>query len=592
MEEQQFNLVAKSKKMKRFIFVFLLTSTISFSFPTKTLAIPAIYDNPGQGIFQCHANNMVSSADFLKGGGVIVRWDLLQPQDNDHLDQNELNKLLGFIRGRRKSYLHFMIFFPNGVGNVFPSWLNATMVNNTVVPWDTNYQQKLAKFLSLLNQAFESAGVIDLIEYIEPAAGGIWGSTHLWINQNELNNWARVAGCGDICDSNHKEACTCLGQKFTAGVNAIFDIYLTAFPKLPMMMIGGGCRYPECNYSGFNYLMTTYGMRVMKKEAGLGSPHDGMCGLRNYLGQQVCNNENQNVTKCGQETYGDSVPCEGVSFDPAKGCSYKKIYEDSLKRERISYFCMYAKDINCAGVDTVSGQKIRDINRWVAETVGSQIFLLNYNLNGYQKRVGEPLTLNFTWENNGSAPLIAPLKQGKKWTPSSYKLFVEFVKENQVKFYQEFELNPATKNWPPYPLSTPTSTSTTFNIPSVLGGENENSNLTYKIYIGLTDPNGERKRFALRNADGKNDLANRRYLLTDSFVVAGQGSGCPSGEKGNLDCSIDEKINSADLNILLSSWAPRGPVPVPPPGQHEADLNNDNKVNEKDLTILLKNWKP
>ena len=71
-----------------------------------------------------------------------------------------------------------------------------------------------------------------------------------------------------------------------------------------------------------------------------------------------------------------------------------------------------------------------------------------------------------------------------------------------------------------------------------------------------------------------------------------QPSNCPSGEKGNLNCSSDEKINSADLNILLSSWAPRGPVPVPPPGQREADLNNDNKVNEKDLTILLKNWKP
>uniref|UniRef100_A0A7V3JAI6 Dockerin domain-containing protein n=1 Tax=candidate division CPR3 bacterium TaxID=2268181 RepID=A0A7V3JAI6_UNCC3 len=585
-KEEQQNLVLK----KYLIPIFLLAGTIFAFCPSKALAIPAIYDNPGQGIFQCHANDMLLVADFLKGGGVIIRWDLLQPQDNDHLDQNELGKILGLIRNHRKSYLHFMIYYPNAVGNVFPSWLNATMVNNTVVPWDTTYQQKLAKFLSLLNRAFEEAGVIDSIEYIEPAAGGMWGTTHLWISQNELNNWTRAAGCGDVCDDTHKEACTCLGQKFTAGVNAVFDIYLNAFPKLPMMMIGGSCRYQECNYSGFNYLMTTYGMRVMKKEAGLGSPHDGMCGLRNYLGQ-VCSSDNQNVTKCGQETYGDSVPCGGVGFDPEKGCSYKKIYEESLRKERISYFCMYAKDINCSGTDRVSGEKITDINRWVAEKVGSQIFLLNYSLDGYQKRVGEPLTLNFTWQNNGSAPLIAPLKQGKKWLPSSYKLFVEFVKDNQVKFYQEFELNPATKNWLPYPLSTPVSTSIAFNIPSSLGGENENSTQNYKIYIGLTDPNGERKRFALRNTDAKNDLENRRYLLTDSFVVVGKGLICPSGEKGNLNCSADEKINEDDLNILLSSWAPQGPALPPPQGQSSADLNNDNKIDEKDLTVLLKNWK-
>jgi len=570
--------------------LFIIFTFLFLFFPKNSLAnLSPLFNQEGQGVFQCHDNNNIG-ADFIKGGGVVIRWDLLQPQDNERLNQAELSRILGLIRNHKKSYLHFMIYFPNGVGNVFPSWLNVGMVNNTVQPWDPVYHQKLAKFLSLLNQAFEAEGVIDSIEYIEPAAGGMWGSTHLWINQNDLNKWVVAANCGSVCDDSHKDACRCLGQKFTAGVNAVFDTYLAAFPKLPMMMIGGSCRYPECNYSGFGSLITRYGMRVMKKEAGLGSPYDGTCGLRPYLGQ-VCGN-NPSMTKCGQEPYGDSVFCGGVGFDPAKGCGYKKNYNDSLRTERISYFCMYSRDINCPGIDTPSGERVNQINRWVAEKVGSQIFLLNYNLDSHQKRVGDPLTITLSWQNQGSAPLIGPIKQGEKWIPSSYKLFVEFAKDNQVKLYQEFNLNPPSNTWLPYPVSTPVSSSTTFNIPSTLGGESESSTVVYKLYIGLTDPNGERKRFALRNTDGKNDLTNRRYLLTDSFTVIGKGLDCPLGEKGNLNCSSDEKINSADLNILLSSWAPRGPVPVPPPGQREADLNNDNKVNEKDLTILLKNWKP
>ena len=64
-----------------------------------------------------------------------------------------------------------------------------------------------------------------------------------------------------------------------------------------------------------------------------------------------------------------------------------------------------------------------------------------------------------------------------------------------------------------------------------------------------------------------------------------QPGACPSKERGNLDCSADEKINNNDLSILLSSWAVSGST-----GSLFADLNNDNLVNEKDLTILLKNW--
>ena len=90
----------------------------------------------------------------------------------------------------------------------------------------------------------------------------------------------------------------------------------------------------------------------------------------------------------------------------------------------------------------------------------------------------------------------------------------------------------------------------------------------------------EKKRFAPRNTESKNDLANRCYLLTDSFTVNGQGD-YVSKVRGNLDCSSDEKINNLDLSILLSSWTANESV-----NPLFAGLNNDAFVNEKDLVIF------
>ena len=66
--------------------------------------------------------------------------------------------------------------------------------------------------------------------------------------------------------------------------------------------------------------------------------------------------------------------------------------------------------------------------------------------------------------------------------------------------------------------------------------------------------------------------------------------GCPRGDLGNLNCSTDGIINDSDLTIMLSSWAPNGPVPNPATGQHSADIVVDNKVDESDIAKLLDNW--
>lgn len=65
---------------------------------------------------------------------------------------------------------------------------------------------------------------------------------------------------------------------------------------------------------------------------------------------------------------------------------------------------------------------------------------------------------------------------------------------------------------------------------------------------------------------------------------------CPKGDLGNLDCSSDEYIGATDLAILLNAWAPNGPTPTVPAGQHSADLVVNSKVDNDDLNKLLANW--
>lgn len=71
------------------------------------------------------------------------------------------------------------------------------------------------------------------------------------------------------------------------------------------------------------------------------------------------------------------------------------------------------------------------------------------------------------------------------------------------------------------------------------------------------------------------------------------GVSCPRGDLGNLNCGTDGLINATDLSILLSKWAPAGPVPTPNPGHRSADIAPnppDGRVNSSDLSKMLANW--
>ena len=600
-------------KGRRKIFGILFFGLIFCFFGTEKIhaAIPAIYDNPGQGVFQCHDNGNISQ-DYLKGGGVIVRWDQLQPVDNDHLDQTALTALANKIKnGGKKVYLHFQIYaILQGTANkdVLPNWLYPQVTTITInnsrhpVPWDLVYQQKLGRFLELLAAGLAEKEAMPNVEYIEPAAGGMWGSTHLWIASKSLCQFAIAAGCSGVSESvcnsmpdnpndsvcgTYAGSWQCLGNKFNQGVNAVFEKYLTAFPNLAIIRAGGNCLCGDaCNYKGMSYMSDKFGLRFMIKGAGIGDPSQLNCGMSENL-NAACK-VGGTMTKCGQEPYLRSQYCAspGDNYGFGGSCGYKNSFNNSLNNEKISYYCLYSEDIGCNQVEPASHETINNINRWVAEHVGAQIFITNKSLDGLRKNVGGSLTVSVTWQNQGSAPLAAPLKQGIKWIPSSYKLFVEFVKNGSVVNYQESALSVPTQQWATLPNSTPVSTTTSFNIPSVLGGAASNSENIYRVYIGLTDPNGERKRFALRNSGSENDLTNRRYLLTDSFTVVGSGTppetfcSCPSGKMaksvGNADCN--DAIDGVDFGIWREEFLGLRQIA-------EADFDCNNQVNGVDFEI-------
>lgn len=502
------------------IFSYQVKKETSFEFEAQQTHQGRIVHNPHQGIFQCHSITEAGDEVYIKGGGIIIKWGDFQPLNNNQLDREKTNHLINQLKAlkqkSKKAYIHVMIYEEPGrddMINSIPQWINAhdddpstdqieiirafvRWKGNTPqyrlypAPWGKKYQDKLKKFLSLLNQEFKDAGVLDTIEYFEPSAGGIWGSTHLWVPDDQLTSFARAAGCSDT-------DWTCLGVAFNRGVNEVIQTYLSAFPTKSVMMIGGTGAHREANYTSLNQLIDRYGMRVMYKSAGLGASYENSCGLRSEITDPICKGSLAK-TKCGQEPW---LSTASGAFNPGDVCgkNYFQTYEASLAQESISYYCLYSYDI----------PNQTETNEYLARKFASQIRLAEHEIISLENK---NLRLKLTWNNEGSIPLTAPLKIGEKWQTSSYKLFLELEKNNTVAHYQEIEIQPPTNTWVPINHFFTTTQDAVFNL---------NANLTgaYDIYVGLTDPNGEKERFALINPESDNDIVQRRYLIEKNVDV-------------------------------------------------------------------------
>ena len=557
--------------------------------------------NDGQGVFQCHADHKIYEADYIKGGAIIILWGKLQPDNSDSFNSTELSNIKNRIRRAGESGKKITLFFlvykdqtdgANSLSDTLPGWLKTDVVNfgSSVYPqpWSNDYQTKLKKFLTLFYGELEKNNLVKYLEYVEPAAGGIWSSTHLWIADDYFKIWIKAAGCAETDTK-------CFGQKYNQGLTAVISTYLDSFKDVPVNLIGGSCKSSDCNFNGINNLLDKYGMKIQYKLAGIGHNSDSLCGLHTDLFKSLCSNKaGDRMTKCGQEPWGDNIQCGGVGFDPNKGCGkdYQQIYEESLQKERVSYYCIYGDDISCT--------QNQSTNQYVANHVGAQINLVSYQLSSNSVSVNNNLSLNFKWKNTGSTALIGPVKLASgKWQPSSYKLFLEFEKNNQVVHYQELVLNPGTDTWQPDNLLYEGSTTTDIVIPSSLGSTDGSSGITYKVYAGLTDPNGERKRFILTNNDSKHDRSKRRYLVSDAFQVTGQGTvptltpaitgvdGCSYNNNENGDIDNSGNIDLIDKDLWLTDYQKSQCQAI---ACYQGDISHDGKVCLSDLEIWRRNY--
>lgn len=522
-------------------------------------AIEPRYDNPGQGLFLCHYDK--GTPEYAKGTGWIIYWGELQPRDPrtlanpaDSLDRTKLNTLINRLKSGKNMYIHTAFYNAQGKADevVYPPWLRIRRIvysrGNYPNIWDEEYRVRIKEFLTLLGDELEKAGVLDKIEYFEMAAGGNWAAPEWWLSDNDLNVWLEAAGCEE---GDYK----CFGRKVNEGVDAMIDIYAQSLPKNALMMVEGSCKYTDCNYGNFGRKLDLYGMRLMIKGAGLGG-RIASCGYKSHFGT-ICGDK----TKCGQEPWGPSVNCKGagMGFDPGAGCGddYALTYRNSLWREKVSYYCIYGDDLFC------QDQTVRATNQSVADHLGAQIKLVMATLSKGEVRVGERISLNSKWQNLGSTPLMAPLKQGLKWTPTSYRLFLEYVDEAGQTTMQVLADDLGTINWGTTKNFLEKEVGVGFEIPASLGGESETAVKNYKVYIGWVDPNGENKRFGLVNEEAANDKVKRRYKIADNLVVRGRRMSPTATPTQRPSPTVTRQPSATPSQQPANSPTPGGPTTSP-----------------------------
>ncbi|MCD6225836.1 hypothetical protein J7J95_02015 [bacterium] len=569
-------MAAKSLRRK-LIFIFFALGSVLFLLlgDRKQFFLQATsprYNNPGQGLFVCHGTANMGK-DYVKGGGVIVLWGKLQPESNYKIDEKGWSNLKAQImeatKGDKKVYLHFMVY-PGG-GNerdfIWPVWIkqdkNITWLPSNYglfpAPWDETYQRKLENFLNLLGKRLPGEGFKGRVEYIEPAVGGAWGSTSLWIGNNHFEKWvqegSRFGKNKGLCSS-QENSYRCFGRVYSQAVNQIVSLYNKAFPSFPMMIIGGSAPKGEASYQGFNDLLSRYGMKVMYKAAGLGA-RSSDCGLRVAILSGLCSGStNPPKTKCGQEPWGPSIYSGGNGFDDQTfpNCGYETVYSTSLLQERVSYYCVYSRDLG--------NSRLEKIHRNLADNLGAQIEVVSKEVQT-PVNPGESFPLTVSWRNKGAAPLVSYSVQGEKWVPASYNLFLEWEKEGFVIAYRELPLSPPTYQWPFADKSSVITTKLEVKTPEVQEGR-------YRLFLGLVSPNQRKERFALINSWG-NDLTNRRYLATDAFFVGKKVTGslpvaCQGNEKRQRekgDFNYDFQTDLLDLQWLVNClWKNDGYEPA------------------------------
>ena len=498
--------------------------------------------NPRQGVRRLYglAPLRANGQEISCSGEIFVLWAQIEPQEGEYdwtaLDEKldeavRQNKKTSFSLGASGNSLP-------GYPREMPQWAYDAMQSEadvccngvtwlgsryTPVPWNTIFQEKLTNILAAARDHIRANPDYDhLVSAVIMYCGGPWGE----MNLSGYGSWEEWANAGYT------------HELFASAVLDLTDIYMDLFPDKPCaLQLGNGLFYKDPTNPAQNRrpadivkskALQRYGTWVILKINGFGdrgavTPDMGRC--RNHL--------------CSAETVHsyDSKFCWYEDGNEVCGPENEDQYFDHFMGPALTgYLQWYGPNVE----KEFAGNP--ESFTYFARHAGAQIMNLE-TIFPATTTAGTAVNFNFKWFNRGNFPLfkteLQPVVIGgvtyQKGFPASYKIFVDLIDEQgQTAYHTTLTPNPPTTSWVlpdtwclRHPAASECNPYTppgrfgdiryivTHNIPlpiTFLAG-------TYKVRIGLSDPDDDTRRWNLVNTPGGDGTG--RYEVGTITVAGG-----------------------------------------------------------------------
>lgn len=488
---------------KRITFLVTLETILFLTLPSPALAalppaIPEFVPDPGvnqnlvtvlnQGLGQCWwTKEDLLAKDFVSWSyDVGYSWRIIEPQEGGY-DFSYYEESLATSRRQNKGYLlYFLTGQTDEKGERTPPWLIAKIQANhpqnwikeahLVAPWDPDWQAALDKLAKALAEKYDQDPHV--IGVVVPS-GCRYGEMSCWCGGEERKSWER-AGYTD--------------EKFTQAVEQTVDAFLKYFQNKPVVVqIGGGLNGQRAStgYKLMAEMFAKYGLRVRYKFNGWGDASKEVDVGTYYKGYG------------GYTAVGYEVGVEENFDSPATA---KSNFDNALS-QHVTFSCLGNKLLSKTG-------DWENQYRYFSRYLGTQIVLNSASFSPSQVAAAQPVSLQTSFTNRGTKPLVAAKRVGVKDEPATYHLAVYFIHQTTGQETRRLLTPPTpTNQWyggrgqPAYPISG------SVNAPE-FGG-------TYEIRIALENTyDGPHEGEAWAYVTNQSDDGRHRYLL-GSILVTG-----------------------------------------------------------------------
>jgi len=551
---------------------------VTKSFWSESLTNNIVY-NPYQGLGVCHwlsptilSDPIVSWAYDASNEGVF--WTNVEPQENQ-FNWTGMDSLVNLAQSKGKK-IWLQVY--NAQGYV-PQWaLNKTvngqkmvimggatsdcnaMEANIPLPWDEVYLGLWQKVIHEMAQRYDNNPTVEAIIIM---AGGGYGEMVVCSTCGSKGCWAKVSGCSQSSSNsgceNNPTCVQCVDTKFADAVKGLIDLYLSEFQNKPIVLqLGNGLNFTTHSSSAvikpvLDYAIPKYGLRVLLKTNGwhCGSCEGNVCdnGHGGIAQNYYTNFGAGDLTKFGLEPRGKPNDNENAS---AGGYAVPDFNSMINCRNKISYACL--QDAYWEGTRLQSFSPGRES---LARDIGAKVGLREVT---YPDSVtaGQTYPFSVKVKNLGDVPPFRPKREINGGTPkdkaASYQLTFQLIKDNQIDFHYELDLNPGSNTWTNNQENT---FSANIPIPAAI------NNGSHELRVALFDPEGKQK-FRQEYF---------RFLNRDILDAEGRAKiGTVSVSGGTGTTSSPTPTPSPTSNPLTPSPTLPPPSPTLPPSNSSLNL--------------------